>query len=344
VLIAGYGSVGRRHVRNLQSLGCSKFVFFRTHRGTPADGEGESKALGPEVGELSAAWPYEPRIAIISNPSAAHVEVALAAARHGCDLFIEKPLADSLRDCDELAEIVRQNKLVAMIGCQFRFHPLLVRLREGLLAGVLGPVAGTRAEWGEYLPDWHPWEDHRQSYSARADLGGGVVLTLVHPLDYLYWLFGPAERVQASTRSIPSLQTPAGEDWAEITIEFRSGVIGEVHLDYLQRPAVHRLTVWGERGRAEWDYHAGTLRWQTLAGGAGTGERAEMEETIERVPTGFDRNTMFVDEMRHFLQCVETRQTPAIPLSDGLAVLEMALAAKRSARAECSGPEAVRND
>ena len=225
-----------------------------------------------------------------------------------------------------------------MIGYQFRFRiHLLIRLRDGLAAGALGPIAGARAEWGEYLPDWHPWEDHRNSYSARADMGGGVVLTLIHPLDYLYWLFGPTDRVHASARSIASLQTPAGEDWAEITINFRSGVVGQVHLDYLQRPAVHRLTVWGDRGRAEWDYHAGTLRWETVAA---TDQKnasaidAKPTVTVERVPAGFERNAMFLDEMRHFLNCVESRETPVVPLADGIAVLEIALAAKQSAARE----------
>jgi predicted dehydrogenase len=352
-LIAGYGSIGRRHVQNLQSLGCSQFVFFRTHRGTLPDdtsavnrrfaenrqaafqANGNEAAAPPsekaawvEVHELDRAWMHRPRIAVVSNPTAAHMKVALASARNGCDLFIEKPLSDSLDDCEELSEIVRRNNLVAMIGCQFRFHPLLIRLREGLSAGRLGAVVGARAEWGEYLPEWHPWEDHRQGYSARADLGGGVVLTLIHPLDYLYWLFGPVERVQASTRSVAALQTPAGEDWAEITIEFCSGVVGQVHLDYLQRPAVHRLTVCGDHGRAEWDCVAGTLRWET----AGSSGNAAPITTIETIPPRFERNSMFIDEMQHFLRCVETRQTPAITLADGIAVLKIALAAKQSAR------------
>jgi predicted dehydrogenase len=353
ILIAGYGSIGRRHVRNLQSLGCSQFVFYRTRRGAMpeestagASGSSDDKrqngaaAASVEVTDLDSAFSYRPQIAVVSNPSAAHIEVALAAARRGCDLFIEKPLSDSLAGCDELRAIVREKKLVAMIGCQFRFHPLLIQLRQGLQDGKLGIVAGARAEWGEYLPDWHPWEDHRTSYSARADLGGGVILTLIHPLDYMYWLFGPTKRVQATTRPIPSLQTPAGEDWAEITIDFQSGVVGQVHLDYLQRPAVHRLTVWGDRGRAEWDYHAGTLRWETHGIESSRQTTASPQSstvTLKKTPAGFERNTMFVDEMRYFLDCVKTRQTPAIPLSDGIAVLEMAMAAKRSAASGLEG-------
>ena len=174
-----------------------------------------------------------------------------------------------------------------------------------LAAGRIGDILGARAEWGEYLPDWHPWEDHRKSYSARGDLGGGVVLTLIHPLDYLHWLFGPVRHVQASIRSVPSLQTSAGDDWAEITLEFASGVIGQVHLDYVQKPPVHRLCVWGDRGRAAWDFHAGTLIWEATDGTSQT----------ERVPAGFDRNTMFLDEMRHFVDCRASGERPSsIPL------------------------------
>ncbi|MBU2456285.1 MAG: gfo/Idh/MocA family oxidoreductase, partial [Proteobacteria bacterium] len=176
-----------------------------------------------------------------------------------------------------------------------------------------------RAEWGEYIPNWHPWEDYRCSYSARKDLGGGAILTLIHPLDYLYWLFGEVKRIHASMRSISSLQTDTDDDLAEITLEFTSGVIGQVHLDYIQRPPIHTLMVWGDNGRVKWDYHAGTLCWETVDGSI----------QVEEVPDGFERNTMFIDEMRHFLECVEQHKPTQIPLEDGIAVLEIALRAKQ---------------
>jgi len=325
VLIAGFGSIGRRHFQNLRALGCSHFVFYRTNRSTIADPDTSD---WPSTSSLEEALSHQPAIAIISNPSAKHLETALAAARDGCHLFIEKPLSHSLEHCHVLAELAQTRRLTTMIGCQFRFHPLLISLREQLRAGRLGEVLGARAEWGEYLPDWHPWEDHRQSYSARADLGGGVVLTLIHPLDYLYWLFGPVHQVQAAIRKVPSLQTAAADDWAEITLQFTSGVIGQVHLDYVQKPPVHRLVVWGERGRATWDFHAGTLVWEATDG----------TSQIESVPAGFERNTMFVDEMRHFLDAVEHQRPTDIPLADGIAVLDVALKAKHSATHEvCCG-------
>lgn len=325
VLIAGFGSIGRRHFNNLRALGCSKFVFFRTFQATIPDPETKG---WPVTADLEEALSHRPRVAVISNPTSKHLEVAIAAARAGCHLFIEKPLSHSLEGCVELAEIVRQNNLTTMIGCQFRFHPLLVRLRECLQAGELGEVIGARAEWGEYLPDWHPWEDHRKSYSARADLGGGVILTLIHPLDYLYWLFGSVDHVQAAVRQVPSLQTAAADDWADITLSFTSGVIAQVHLDYIQKPPVHRLHVWGDRGRATWDNHAGTLHFEGHDGSSRT----------ERVPDGFERNTMFVDEMTHFISAVAERRPSCIPLEDGITVLDVALRAKQHALTEsCCG-------
>ena len=317
VLVAGLGSIGRRHVRNLQALGVTDFVFYRTRQGTLADDE---LSAHPTFTDLDEALARKPALAIVANPTASHLSVAQSAAEAGCHLLIEKPLSHSRAGVDELAAVIARQSLTTLIGCQFRFHPLLAELRRGLAAGRLGRVIGARAEWGEYLPDWHPWEDHRRSYSARSDLGGGVVLTLIHPLDYMYWLFGPVDRVHAETRAIPSLETAAGEDWAEITLRFSSGVVAAVHLDYWQKPAVHTLEVTGEAGSVRWDYHGGTLTWRQASG-----------ETTESLPEGFERNTMFVDEMRHFLECAAEGRPTDIPLADGIAVLDVALGAKQSA-------------
>jgi len=319
VLIAGLGSIGRRHFNNLRALGCTNFVFYRTYQSTMADPE---TGAWPSTSDLQEALSHRPQIAIISNPTSLHVEVARAAAESGCHLFIEKPLCNSLGHCHELADLAAQRGLTTMIGCQFRFHPLLISLRNQLGSGRLGKALKAHAEWGEFLPEWHPWEDHRKSYSSRPELGGGVVLTLIHPIDYLYWLFGPVRDVDAEIRDEPSLQTATEDDWAEIDLQFSGGQVARVHLDYVQKPPVHRLLVSGERGQANLDFHAGTLTWESPDGGAQT----------ERVPDGFERNTMFVDEMKHFLNAVHQRRASAIPIEEGIDVLDIALKAKHNAQ------------
>jgi predicted dehydrogenase len=321
ILIAGFGSAGRRHFRNLRSLGCESFVFLRSGLGVVWD---EEISEFPRTTNLEAALRYRPKAAVIATPSAMHVEVALPLAEAGCDLYIEKPLGNSLKDIDRLMAIVRERRLVAMLGCQFRFHPLLTELRSMIERGRLGRIVGAEAQYCDHLPSWHPWEDHRTSYCARHDLGGGVILTLVHPMDYLYLLFGEWRRIQAMSSRVPALDTPAGEDWANMNIEFANGVLAQIHVDFLQRPAVHRLTVVGEAGRAVCDYSVGKLHAWPARGVA----------AIRRVEPGFERNTMFLNAMRHFLECVRSRREPEVPLADGLAVLRMAMEARRAALPE----------
>lgn len=316
-LIIGFGSIGRRHFRNLKELGYERFLFLRSGRSTIDDAEIAGHRSSSNLADLLAERPFA---CVVANPNALHLPPALAAAEAGCHLLIEKPVSHSLAGCEELLEVCRARRLTTMIGCQYRFHPLFTLVDELLRTGRLGQVVGARAEWGEYLPAWHPWEDHRQGYAARSELGGGVMLTLIHPFDYLYKLFGPVRRARGTVASVPSLGT-ACEDWADVALEFESGVVGQVHVDYLQRPPVHRLSVWGDAGRAVLDFGAGTL--QIVATDGTIDER--------RVPDGFERNTMFLAELRHFVDCAERGVPTSIPLEDGIAVLRTVLEAKQSA-------------
>jgi predicted dehydrogenase len=194
ILIAGLGSIGRRHLRNLRTLGQEDVVLYRTHQATLPDAE-----LGdlPTFTEQSLALDEKPDSVIIANPTALHLDVAIAAAKAGAALLIEKPISDGLAGLGEIQSALNLSGKPAMVGFHFRFHPVLNQVKALLESGQLGKPLSARAHWGEYLPDWHPWEDYRRSYAARADLGGGVVNTLSHPLDYLRWLLGEVESVSA---------------------------------------------------------------------------------------------------------------------------------------------------
>src|SRR5204863_1605636 len=106
---------------------------------------------------------------------------------------------------DELIATARSRDAVVAVGCQLRSHPALRRLHDLLAEGVLGRLIAVHVEQGEYLPGWHSYEDYRQSYAARRELGGGVVLTQIHELDYVHWLFGLPQRVFAVGGRLGSL-------------------------------------------------------------------------------------------------------------------------------------------
>ncbi len=184
----------------------------------------------------------------------------------------------------------------------------------------VGRPLSIHAQWGEYLPGWHPWEDYRQGYSARKDLGGGVILTLSHPLDYLRWLFGDVQSLWAFSGKIGELELGA-EDTAEIGLKFKSGSLGSLHLDYNQRPPSHRLEAVCTQGTVRWDNAEGTV--SIFRADAGAWQ-------VEPPPAGFSRNDLYLDEMRHFLQVCRGESEPLCSLEDGAKALELAIAAQTS--------------
>lgn len=318
-LIAGLGSIGRRHLKNLLALGQRDIVLYRTHRATLPDDE---LAGFPVETDLEAALAHQPDAAIISNPTALHLEVAIPAALAGCHLLLEKPVSHSLAGLDVLQAALNEGGGKVLVGFQFRYHPTLRKAKALLDAGAIGAPVSVRAHWGEYLPNWHPWEDYRKSYSARADLGGGVALTLCHPLDYLRFLLGDVAALWAFSGSQGGLELDGVEDTVEIGLRFVSGVLGSVHLDYVQQPPEHTLMLVGTRGTMRWDNASGALTLQVPA----------QSPEVFAPPEGFERNWLFASQMGHFVEMIEKNETPVCSLEDGIRALELALAVGDSAR------------
>jgi predicted dehydrogenase len=272
--------------------------------------------------DLDAALAERPQAAFICNPSSLHIPVALACVRAGCDLFLEKPVSSDLRGVEELIREAEQRKAVVMVGYQLRFHPCFLALKESLSQGLIGNVLTVRATVGEYLPGWHPYEDYRTMYAARADLGGGVIVTQIHEFDYLYALFGVPRRIFALGGHWSRLEIDV-EDVASVLMEFTAyGRALPVHLqqDYVQRPPSRSCEVIGDRGKLIMDLPSLSLSCYDEEG------KLASLQTWDN----FDRNQLFLDELRHFAECVETRRKPLVDLRDGVQSLKMALAARES--------------
>jgi predicted dehydrogenase len=320
-LIAGLGSIGRRHLRNLQILGERDIILYRTHRGMQPDDDYSEFQVETD---LKTALDHDLDAVIVSNPTSLHLEVAIPAARRGCDLLVEKPISHNLASVSELTAVVRDEQVNVLVGYQYRFHPSIQKMNELIKSGVIGRPLSTRSHWGEYLPNWHPWEDYRKGYSARTDLGGGVILTLSHPLDYLRWLFGEVEEVWASSGSYGDLELDV-EDTAEISLLFLKGMIGSVHLDYNQQPPNHHLEVIGTDGTIQWNNSYGTVRWY---------QSDNNEWQTWSTSQKFERNEMFLAQMRHFLAVVRGEINPVCSLDDGIQALRIALAALESGQSK----------
>ncbi|MFN3308479.1 MAG: Gfo/Idh/MocA family protein [Anaerolineales bacterium] len=322
-LIIGFGSIGRRHAQNLLDLGQTDLLVYRTgHSKLPA----EMHLDLPIETDLDRAFAYQPDAVIVCNPTALHLPFSIRAAQEGCHIFLEKPISHNLDQVDEFQQIAREKGIKVFVGFQYRFHPALQLVHQWLREGKIGRPLWARVHWGEYLPSWHPWEDYRLSYSARRDLGGGVLLTLCHPFDYLSFLFGKATYVSAFLGQIGDLELDV-EDLAEVILHYSDRFSASVHLDYLQRPPSHTLEVCGTQGMLRWDYQVGSLQLHQI-----TDELGSEGCTINLpVPPHSERNEMYRAEMLHFLKVIQGDEPPACSLEDGIYALRVALAARQAA-------------
>jgi len=330
-LIAGLGSIGRRHFHNLISLGETDIILLRTRKATLPDDELAGYPIETDIQE--ALQEHKPDAVVVANPTSLHLDVAIPAAEAGCHILLEKPISHTLEGLDTLRRAAMKSGSKILVGFQFRYHPTLNKARELIQAGELGQVLTVHAHWGEYLPNWHPWENYRQSYAARADLGGGVIGTLTHPLDYLRYLLGEIEALMSFNGHLSSLEMDV-EDVAEIGLKFASGAIGGVHLNYIQRPPAHRLEIVGANGTLRWDNADGILRLYKMPAPFGSYSEAPPDPVIKTFapPEDFERNQLFVSQMRHFLEMARGESEPICTLEDGMRIVELVLAAKESSR------------
>jgi len=321
ILVVGGGSIGKRHVRNLLTLGADVTVY-RYRKGIIDELQAWSNQLRFAV-SLEEALTGICDAVVIANSTELHIKVALAAARLCKHLFIEKPLSTSLKGVDELVHLVEENRLIVETGFMLRLHPNLKHLKARLDAGAIGIPSYARAAVGQYLPDWRPGTDYRQSYSASRRQGGGVILDLVHELDLIAWLLGDVDVVAAmvARSSLLEIETEA---IAQIGLRMNSGVLAQVHLDYLRPGYTRSLEIVGSEGIFSWDYLTGTLN---FAG------RDGIFHLVHQVTTGFERNDMFLAHMRHFLaQLSEGAPQPVSSLADGIRALRIALACHLSSQ------------
>jgi predicted dehydrogenase len=319
-LVFGSGSIGRRHAANLLALQAGEVMAFDPLPQRRAELTAQTGIACVE--SMEAAWAWKPEVALITSPTSLHLPLALEAAQHGCHLFIEKPLADKLDGLAELENLVKTKRLVSLIGCNMRFHPGLQRAKQLLAAGTIGKVCTIQAEFGQYLPDWRPQDDYRKSYSARRELGGGVILDVIHELDYLRWLAGEVTAIHAFADHISHLEINT-EDVAAILLRFANGAIGTANLDYVQRAYHRTCRIVGEQGTITWDYAAGKVTWFTAS------TKTWQEEPN---PAGWVPNQMYVDELKHFLACLDGQATSTNDVAEARRVLQIALAAHDSSR------------
>ena len=334
ILITGLGSIGQRHVRNLRRLYGNEveLIAYRS-RGLKTTFSDDLKIregvdLEAEYGitayyRLEEALAQKPEAAFITNITSRHMETALACAKAGCHMLIEKPLSHDMEGVEELERIAEEKGLKIFMGFQNRYHPSVQRMKESIESGELGNLVYGSCEFSERVITMHRYEDYRDTYMAQKKMGGGPVLNLqMHDLDILQWILGKPAEVSAQIKYASGLEIDV-EESAQAVFTYRGGIPVYAHTDFIQYPPVHRFKMVGDHGRIEADLIA-----------AETVKYIGDEPAMIWKEEDFIRNDMFIEELKDFFECIKHDRESVIPLKAGIISLQMAVAVKKAAESK----------
>lgn len=308
VIMIGLGSIGKRHANII----INKYpdIHIYGYRNKNSEETEDIK----NIYNIEEAFSYKPDIAFITNPTSLHVDMALLAAKNGCHLFVEKPLSNNLYNIEKLINIVKKKGLITLMGCNMRFNPILLEIKKHVDEKLFGNVLSFNITCGSYLPEWRPWQDYTKSYSALNKLGGGVVLDLIHEIDYAKWIFGNFTEIDSSIGRISNLNIET-EDYADIILKTNKNVIGTVHLDYYRKVAKREVEIVFENGILIGDLINNKLSFITK----------EQEKILK---FSFDRNYMYEEQIKYFMQSVKEQKNTFNDIEEGYDVLKLALKIK----------------
>ena len=228
-------------------------------------------------------------------------------------------MAANLNGVEEFKKAIQKNKVVVLMAYIFRFSPLTQKVKELLSNDTIGKPLFVRGEFSEYLPDWHPYEDYRSFYMAEKKQGGGSILDQSHIMDLVHYLFGPYESVFALNGNLSSLQVNS-DDYSELTVKMRSGLIASIHTDMFGRDHKKELEIKGEKGNIYWSSTENLI--------AHYDSESKVKHIYRKFPTDF--NTNYISEIKHFISCCKGEETPIASLAEGIETMELILSAYKS--------------
>jgi len=316
VAILGFGSSGQRFLAVVKRWNPDAQVLVYSSRNLALDGVISTTRLH----DVSA---FEPEVAVVCGSASDRLAMVSVLPPSLRGVFIEKPLATDPELGQRVLELLDGTAAVVQVGYNLRFSPALIDFRRRLGRRELGEVCSVRAETGQFLPSWRPDRDYRNTVSARATLGGGVLLELSHEIDYLQWLFGQIEWVSAVLRRQSDLDIDV-EDTAHLSLGFASPetgkqLVGQVNLDFLRHDSTRAVTALCSEG---------SLRWDAIAGRVEASTRSQSGwETV------FSDNTVlstYDREWEAFISSVSGSISSGASLNDALGVLRVVSAARRS--------------
>jgi predicted dehydrogenase len=313
ILIIGFGSIGKRHLRNILSLGYRDVSIISRLKKT--DDEFPSVKFYQSIETAFQTIFFN--TVFICTPTSLHISNLLELLKYKVkNIYIEKPISHSYEKIDEVLQLASSYKNNIVVGYDLHFDSGLQKVKELFSQNIIGKIVSANAFVGQHLSQWRPHEDHRKGMSAKHETGGGVLLDLIHEFNYLHWLAGDIDYVMCDHINTNELQIET-EESANILLKFVNGTSATIHLDYLQKKIIRNCIFTGTKGTIILDLAKRKVNWI---------DENETENEFDYSRT--ERNDRFISIARSFLENEKDEKLTSI--DNGLKSLQIVLAAKRS--------------
>lgn len=301
IAFVGMGSIGKRHLGNVcqlikdQGSTCT-IDLYRSSMSRELPEEVTALVANQYLCGENFSKHYD--MVFVTNPTSMHKQTIEQFRGHADAFFIEKPVFDAVLD-----DVSAFDDVTSYVACPLRYNPVLQYVKQNIDSS---KVVSVRAMSSSYLPEWRPGQDYRQTYSAHADMGGGVDIDLIHEWDYLTWIFGMPTQCLAIVGTYSNLEIDSND--TALYIAKNDKMTYELHLDYFGRKTQRTLDIFT---------HDDTIRCDIVAG------------TVSYLKEGrtltfnSDRNAFQMAEIKHFFDIAEGRTENDSNVEHGLNVLKL---------------------
>jgi predicted dehydrogenase len=309
VAVIGLGNIANRHRHNLKLLFPKVELLVMSASGrVPKEHIDDCDGLVTSIEELVQA---EVELVIVASPAPFHAQHSIPFIEAGIPALIEKPVTTSVEDAKAIHRAIELHQTPVSIGYCLRYLPSAQKLKVLLESDRIGTLYNANVEIGQYLPDWRPNKNHRDSVSAQKKLGGGALLELSHELDYAQWLLGPLDVKHSILRTSKELALDV-EDMADIIALTESGAVATIHLDFLQRKAHRKCSFIGSEGRIDWDLMLNQLTLTTVT-----------ETSVLHSDPRWDKNQMYLAMIEDFIQMINKKKHTCIKFTEAIRTVSL---------------------
>jgi predicted dehydrogenase len=323
-LQVGLGSMGKRRIRNLLFHGVLPEQIIGFDFSSDRCQEAQEKyGVTSFTSFTEAEAVANPDVVIISTPPNLHHEYFLDAAKKKRHFFVEVTTSDA--GYDELKPLL-DDSFVAAPSCTFRYFPAIKKIKELVTSGAVGKILSFHYHLGQYLPDWHPWEDYRGVYFAQKETGACREM-YGYELIWLTDLLGSTvKNIAGFTGKLSDLDMTADDSYLSV-VGFKNGIVGTLSIDVVARAPFRTLRLLGTEGVLDWEwqnytirvYSATTKEWVTY--NLKPGEQEKNYVTTE---------DMYQEEMLHFLDAIDGKKKYPYTFEQDYEILKTLYALERS--------------